>query len=313
MARYRASGPPPVDRSPRTPARASSRYASSSPGRVTPRTTRMMAICAPSSGSTSTATGSTSGGPPGDPGRTPGSFSVIADPASTAACIVASDDQTVATSRAPSCPGPMRPPIAARRPGTAASSGARASRRAASKPAPAASKRTRRRTDWLTAPPLDVPAAVRHPHGRRAVRMRPARAACDRTGSIGGSSTAPNLRGRQECSHDCDPHGHHAASHLPRRPMGRVGRPARRDEPRPARRAGRVHVPRDDRPVRGGRRGRRPRVRGHAQAPGLRARPRSCARSPRASGRAARSWARRSRPRPASRSATPWSRWTGRR
>ena len=82
-------------------------------------------------------------------------------------------------------------------------------------------------------------------------------------------------------------HGHRrrrqAAPDLPRRPLGRVGRPARHRQPGRPEFARGLDLPRHRCPVRGGRRGRRRRVRGHpARCPPTSVAG-SCARSARAS------------------------------
>ena len=103
-----------------------------------------------------------------------------------------------------------------------------------------------------------------------------------------------------------------AASDLPRRQVGRIGRSPRRLQPGRSRQARRLDVPRDRGPVRGGGRGRRRGLRGHPDAARLRARrdPPQHQRRDQGAPRGARPAASRSRR--ASRSATRSSRSTAR-
>ena len=85
-------------------------------------------------------------------------------------------------------------------------------------------------TDARTLPLENDATAGVTPGVGRGTSMPHARVRRCATGSIGASTTAPIPR-RQERSDDCDPHGHDPASDLPRRPLGRVRRPAGRRNP----------------------------------------------------------------------------------
>ena len=279
------------------------------PARVIPDTTRRIEIRDASAGSR--VDGDGQHGRRGRPGcrGAPRPAGSATRPASIAAWAAPSSAHTEARSRSPSSPGPIAPANTARSPGREAD------------------PRSQRVTQGGVEPRADRAEPDQQQDGAHDLPS------CKRAGGLFPTCCRPCKPGRPSAGarrplvasghrppgtapgvpHDCHPNGHDAAPDLPRRAMGRVGRPARDREPRPPRRARRRR--RSTRPRRSTRRRSRPPC-ARSRSPAS-CRPTSgggsCARSARASERGARSWARRSRPRRASRSATRWSRWTGRR
>ena len=108
---------------------------------------------------------------------------------------------------------------------------ARELREGAARPRSASARRRSARRAAASAPAREDDRDRRSaPPGGSSARAPGSRccAACS-TRSSGAASGADSDRrigsprtGRQECLHDRDPHGHHAASHLPRRALGRV-------------------------------------------------------------------------------------------